>query len=115
MIHIYGKLRAHHRIHQAGHEDYYARLIVENKDYWAPVQLPSGRWVTHTDRSKRAKLARHRRYIRRCGNAVYKKKVDNMEMEAEGEEEEERWEMDDDEWDWEVDEEDWEMDDEDDM
>ena len=101
VVHIYGKLRAHHRIHQEGHQDYYARLIAENKEYWAPVKLASGRWATSSDHSRRAKLARHRRYKLRRGNAVYKQKVNDMEAEEEEAGEEESMEdeyMEDEDW-----------------
>jgi hypothetical protein len=77
MVCIYGKLRAHHRIHQPGQEDYYARLERERLDYWADVQLPNGTWATREDRSIRAKRARHRRYKNKGGNAVYRDKYNS--------------------------------------
>jgi hypothetical protein len=123
MIHIYGKLRAHHRIHQdggcahlhllvpptpdtsstpppyvsntvvaplcAGQEDHYARLIKEHERYWENVCLPNGKWATRADTSKRAKLARHRRYVKRGGNKVYREKYFDSPEEYEGISEEE--------------------------
>ena len=52
-------------------------------------------WAMCDDRSRRAKLARHKRYKRRRGNAVYKQRFDDMAVsEEEGEEEEEEGEED---------------------
>ena len=88
MVKIYGKLRAHHRIHQTGQEDYYRRVREENRRYWEPVKLPNGTWAPKTDSSRKAKEARHRRYVNKKGNAIYKEKYDLLEdMDQDGERE----------------------------
>ena len=35
------------------------------------MQLPNGKWVTRLDTSKKAKRARHRRYVKKGWNAVF--------------------------------------------
>ena len=66
-----------------GQKDHYARLLKENASYWADVKLPGGKWATRADRSKRAKLARHRRYINKRGNAVFRECYWNDAADAE--------------------------------
>ena len=80
MIRISGKLRAHHRIHQPGQGDYYARVLAENKEYWADVQLHNGTLADRNNFSKVAKLARHVRYVRKEGNAVYREKYYHVQL-----------------------------------
>ena len=68
----YASLSPHSPLYcSTGQEDYYTRLIKENDKYWADVQLPNGKWVTRLDTSKKAKRARHRRYVKKGWNAVF--------------------------------------------